>query len=190
MERHNFDAAYLEKLTAGDAETEAHFFRYFGELLAVKLRPRLRDPHLVEDARQETLLRVLRSVRDGAISRPEALGSFVNSTGNHVLFEFYRQQQRLPALADPPPDRAADSPGADAELINEEDRRQVRQVLAELSAKDRQILRWLFFEERDKADICRQLNVEADYLRVLLHRAKQRFRSGFLKRQAAAGGRI
>jgi RNA polymerase sigma-70 factor (ECF subfamily) len=40
-------------------------------------------------------------------------------------------------------------------------------------------LRWLFFEERDKDEICRELNVDRGYLRVLLHRAKVRFRERF-----------
>jgi RNA polymerase sigma-70 factor (ECF subfamily) len=38
----------------------------------------------------------------------------------------------------------------------------------------------LFFEERDKDDICRTLNVDRNYLRVLLHRAKAKFRDRFL----------
>jgi RNA polymerase sigma-70 factor (ECF subfamily) len=38
------------------------------------------------------------------------------------------------------------------------------------------LLRWLFFDERDKDDICRELNIDRNYLRVLLHRAKNRFR--------------
>ena len=41
-------------------------------------------------------------------------------------------------------------------------------------------MRWLFFEERDKDEICRELNVDRNYLRVLLHRAKSKFRDRFL----------
>ena len=42
LERHNFDAEYIRRLVAGDAETERHFTSYFGELLVLKLRSRLR----------------------------------------------------------------------------------------------------------------------------------------------------
>ena len=41
------------------------------------------------------------------------------------------------------------------------------------------MLRWLFFDERDKDGICRELNVDRNYLRVLVHRAKMRFRERF-----------
>jgi RNA polymerase sigma-70 factor (ECF subfamily) len=47
--------------------------------------------------------------------------------------------------------------------------------------KDRKILSWLFFEERDKGEICANLRVDREYLRVLLHRAKARFREDYLK---------
>jgi len=34
LPRHEFDRAYLERLIAGDPDTEAHFTRYFGDLRA------------------------------------------------------------------------------------------------------------------------------------------------------------
>jgi RNA polymerase sigma-70 factor (ECF subfamily) len=55
----------------------------------------------------------------------------------------------------------------------------VKAALDGLPDKDRELLRWLFFEERDKDEICRELNVDRGYLRVLLHRAKARFRERF-----------
>jgi RNA polymerase sigma-70 factor (ECF subfamily) len=70
------------------------------------------------------------------------------------------------------------------ELVTAEERRDVRQVLSELPEKDNLILRWLFFDEREKEDICRTLGVDREYLRVLVHRAKNRFRSDWLKRTA------
>ena len=49
-------------------------------------------------------------------------------------------------------------------------------VLDELPPKDSEILRMLFLQDLDKADLCRKFHVTGDYLRVLLHRAKSRFR--------------
>jgi len=48
-----------------------------------------------------------------------------------------------------------------------------------MTARDQQVLRAVFFEERDKEDICRELGVDRGYLRVLLHRAKANFRALF-----------
>ena len=181
VHRQSFDAEYVQRLASSDKETERDFAAYFGELLAIKLRSRLRSADLVEDVAQETLLRVVKSIRESGMENPQALGAFVNSVCNHVLFEMYRTQTRF---ADPPAERADDGIGAEAEMVGDEERRDVRRVLSELPEKDRQILRWVFFEERDKDEICRVLKVDREYLRVLVHRAKSRFRTDYLRRNA------
>ena len=45
------------------------------------------------------------------------------------------------------------------------------------------LLRELFFLEKDKDEICRERGVDREYLRVLLHRAKTRFRMEFVARE-------
>jgi RNA polymerase sigma-70 factor (ECF subfamily) len=181
VQRQSFDADYVRRLIHSDPETERDFASYFGELLAIKLRSRLRSPEAIQDVTQETFLRVLRTLRESGIENPEALGSFVNSVCTNVLFEVYRAQSRV---AEPVEDRISDEIGADAAMADEEVRTQVRSVLSELPEKDRKILRWLFFEERDKGEVCRVLQVDREYLRVLVHRAKQRFRTDYLRRVA------
>lgn len=186
MQRKSFDAEYVRRLIHSDPDTESDFVAYFGELLAIKLRSRLRAPEQIQDVAQETFLRVLRTIRQSGIDNPEALGSFVNSVCTNVLFEVYRAQSRV---ADPIEDRVSGEIPADSALADEEERTQVRSVLSELPEKDRRILRWLFFDERDKGEVCRVLQVNREYLRVLLHRAKQRFRTDYLRRVATKTNR-
>ncbi len=181
VQRQSFDAEYVRRLIQSDPATESDFVAYFSELLAIKLRSRLRAPDLIQDVIQETFLRVLRTLRQSGIDSPEALGSFVNTTCTNILFEVYRSQSRV---ADPVEDRVSDEISADAAMAGEEERVQVRSVLSELPEKDRKILRWLFFDERDKGEVCRVLQVDREYLRVLVHRAKQRFRTDYLRRVA------
>jgi RNA polymerase sigma-70 factor (ECF subfamily) len=178
FERFEFDAEYVGRLAAGDAETERHFTAYFGDLLTIKLRNRLRSPALVDDARQETFLRVLTTLRKGGLASAGSLGAFVNSVCNNVLFETYRAETKRRQQVTPEEDVQPEAPGEGAEqaLVAAGDRRLVREALATLPEKDRQVLRWLFFEERDKDEICRTLGVDRAYLRVLVHRAKARLR--------------
>ena len=56
----------------------------------------------------------------------------------------------------------------------------VREILDQLPERDRRLLREVFLEERDKDDVCRDFGVDREYLRVLLHRAKQAFKSLYL----------
>jgi RNA polymerase sigma-70 factor (ECF subfamily) len=45
-----------------------------------------------------------------------------------------------------------------------------------LPDREKKLLTWLFFDERDKDEICQEMNIDRNYLRVLLHRAKAQFR--------------
>jgi RNA polymerase sigma-70 factor (ECF subfamily) len=178
--RYEFDQDYVNRLVAEDPETERHFTRYFGDLLSLKLRSKLRSAALIEDAKQETFVRVLTTLkRKRGLASAESLGAFVNSVCNNVLFEFYRSGSRvtpLPEDHDEPDRREA---GAESSLMAAEEREQVREALSDLPQKERDLLRWLFFENRDKDEICRELNIDRNYLRVLLHRAKNRFRDRY-----------
>ena len=74
---------------------------------------------------------------------------------------------------------ASDDADVEARLLSDERVAAVRRVMAALPPKDRTVLTWLFFEDRDKDEICRRLNVDRNYLRLLVHRAKARFRQAF-----------
>ena len=179
MERHIFDAEYVERLRAGDPATEEHFSRYFGELLHIKLRGRLNSPEAIADAKQETFLRVFALLRNERIEKPEALGAIVNTVCNNVLFEAYRANSKVePALQT---EEISPDPSIEASLVTEEERAKVRSILAEMPPRDSLLLRSVFFEEKDKSEICRQFGVDREYLRVIVHRAKLRFRSSFLQ---------
>src|SRR6476646_12252783 len=91
------------------------------------------------------------------------------------LRESYRSRARIKPLDDLQCDPTDKSPAPDGMLLAAETKRQVQRVLARLDLKDRNILRAVFFEQRDKDEVCGELGVSREYLRVLLHRAKQQF---------------
>ena len=67
------------------------------------------------------------------------------------------------------------------QLITEERKQLVREILAQLSEKDRDLLRLTFMGEMDKAELCRRFGVNGSYLRVLLHRARMHFRNALMR---------
>jgi len=180
--RYQFDQAYIERLVAGDAETERHFTGYFDRLLSMKLRARLRSSAFAEDAKQETFARVLTALKSkGGLETPGTLGAFVNAVCNNVLFELYRSTSRHPPLDEDCEREQVDTsrPSAESILLSAEEQGRVRAALSTLSQRERELLTWLFLEDRDRNDICRELNVDRNYLRLLLHRAKARFREQY-----------
>jgi RNA polymerase sigma-70 factor, ECF subfamily len=188
-----FDDAYLQRLRLGDAATEREFVLYFSELIRIKLRSRLRDAALVEDVRQETFLRVLRVLRSAeGLRDPACLGAFVNSVCNNVLLETLRAKgrHRTPTEAEEQRPIVDDvTPDPERRLLSEERRAIVRRVLDSLPSRDRAVLQAIFLEEREKDEVCAQLGVGRDYLRVLLHRAKSQFRTSYSERGGASGAR-
>ena len=187
--RYEFDHAYVARLAAGDSETERHFTRYFGELLSIKLRSRLRSAALVEDAKQETFLRVLTVIRTrGGLASAGSLGAFVNSVCNNILFEIYRAEfKQRQSISEEEPEVAEPGASVESAMLGEEEQRQVRRAVEALPTKDQTLLRWVFFDERNKDDICRDLGIDRQYLRVLLYRARDRFREEFLKIGSVSG---
>lgn len=182
--RASFDREYIQRLQQRDPETERHFVTYFGKLLRIKLHSRLRNAQMVEDFTQETFMRVLTVLRrkDG-IQSPEALGGFVNSVCNNLLFELNRCQARGESISfdhfDPPDQHAS----AESWMVSEESNELVRRTLEELPGKDRELLRMVFYEDVDRGAICRSFRVSPQYLRVLVHRAKAKFREFWLEQE-------
>jgi RNA polymerase sigma-70 factor (ECF subfamily) len=180
MDLYPFDDVYVQRLREGDRWTEEHFTRYFQRLLLMKLRGRVRSKEALDDISQEVFVRVLRSLRapGGGLRDGRKLGAFVNATCNNVLFEHYRAGDRTEALNDAHEDLAGDI-DLEAELFTAETKVRVRRVLASLPSRDADVLRELFLEERDKDEVCARFGVDRGYLRVLLHRAKERFREEY-----------
>ena len=177
----SFDEAYVERLRAGDIRTQEHFGAYFSTLIQVKLRSRLQSREAIEDVRQETFSRFYVALREGKILHPERLGSFVNSICNNVLLEHYRAAARHISLDDEQKDLRACAIDLLGALAAKETEKKVREILDQLSERDRRLLREVFLEERDKDEVCRDFGVDREYLRVLLHRAKQSFKSLYKK---------
>jgi RNA polymerase sigma-70 factor, ECF subfamily len=181
LEFHSFDEAYVERLRAGDSRTQEDFGAYFSTLIQVKLRSRLQSREAIEDVRQETFARFYSALREGKILHPERLGSFVNSICNNVLLEHYRAAARHISLDDEQKDLRACAIDLLGALSAKETEKKVREILDQLSERDRRLLREVFLEERNKDEVCRDFGVDREYLRVLLHRAKQSFKTLYKK---------
>lgn len=170
-----FDEEYLRRLGARDPATEAHFVAYFSERLKVTLRARGVDSNTIDDVRQETFCRVWVAIQSGGVHNPKGFGSYVYSVCKNVLSEKrrddFRNQHEPIDSTDVPNDRLS----LEELMQQEQDGRQVQQILAKLPERDRHLLLARFFEEKENDDVCAQFGVNRDYLRVLLHRALEKF---------------
>jgi RNA polymerase sigma-70 factor (ECF subfamily) len=186
-----FNKAYVDRLRNGDPATELHFFVYFERLLRIKLRARALAPDKAEDLKQDTFIRVIAALRkEGGVRQPERFGAFVNSVCNNVSLEYYRslgQNQQLNDTHEEIPDKVLDLEGM---MVSKQCSERVRKILWELPARDRELLGAVFLEEKEKDTVCREMGVDRNYLRVLLHRAKHKFKAVYEKEQFGALPRV
>lgn len=175
-----FDGSYIERLLSGNPDTAAHFEAYFGQRIRSKVRARGLGGQF-DDIRQETFVRVMRMLRStSGLRDPGALGAFVHAVCTNVI----RELARLPrndSIDDDDPGALADedTPTTESQLITDERQATIRRTLERLPTRDRDLLKAVFLDEQDKDRVCRQLGVSRDYLRVLIHRAKNEFRAQY-----------
>src|SRR5437868_12670137 len=175
-----FNEQYIRQLQQRVGPVEEHFSNYFQRLLTNYLRSRIKSPELMEDIRQETLLRVLRVLRgENGLKRPECLGSFVLAVCQNVLREFVRAQVRYSPMGEQEP-RADAAPDPEALAMERQIQTSVSSALEQLADRDRQVLAIPLDQDRPQ-DVCRRLGLRHDHLRVVLHRAKARLRAAMIK---------
>jgi RNA polymerase sigma-70 factor (ECF subfamily) len=84
------------------------------------------------------------------------------------------------------PDKVLDLEGM---LVTKQSAEQVRRILDGMPKRDRELLRAIFLEEKEKDTVCRELGVDREYLRVLVHRAKDKFKALYEKGQMGVARR-
>lgn len=179
MDLFAFDDLYVRRLKEHDRETEAHFHRYFRPILFAKLSKSV-PAQDIDDVIQEVFVRVLPrldDVRDG-----HKFGAFVLGFCNNIVLERYRKTSRTDPLTEVH-EQIVDKSNAEEELFSQEAAAAVRIVLSDMRKRDADILRALFLAEEKREDICRRFDVSAEYLGVVLYRAKERFRAAFQKKK-------
>ncbi|MFL6415726.1 MAG: RNA polymerase sigma factor [Bryobacteraceae bacterium] len=171
-----FGQTYLVNLKLREPQTEAHFASYFSGYLERKLRARLRTRDLVDDIRQETLARVLEAIYTKEdLKTPERFGAFVNSVCNNVLLEYWRRQRMAGDTLELGEQVATHrSPESTAELS--QDIAELRKALLKLHKRDQDLLRMIYWEDRDRHEVSSITQMSGNHVRVTLHRAKRAVR--------------
>jgi RNA polymerase sigma factor (sigma-70 family) len=127
----------------------------------------------VDDLVQESLTRFFRAEQRQQIRNTDEFGAFLNGVCRNVILEYRRRVRREPAID---PDIPIPDAGVRPEAEIFEMRDSIDNGLKELAERDRAILRSLYLEGKEKEDICREWGMSDAQFRVVLFRAKERFR--------------
>jgi RNA polymerase sigma-70 factor (ECF subfamily) len=158
-----------------------------------KLRPRVRFKVChdvgffcpdVDDIVQETLMRFMLAAQEEKIHNPGAMGAFLNGICRNVVSEYRRRNMRDEPMPEVMPEPAGKSI-SETELF--ELRQAITQGMEHLSDRDRRVLRAFYLEEKSKDEILKQTGMTDENFRVVLCRAKERFRAIYLEQTKHRG---
>jgi RNA polymerase sigma-70 factor (ECF subfamily) len=129
-------------------------------------------------------MRFMQAWRDEKIQNQAAVGAFLNGICRNVVSEYRRRNMR----DEPMPDVVPEPPG---KSIPESELFELRQAIArgmeQLSERDRRVLRAFYLEEKSKDEILQQTGMTDENFRVVLCRAKERFRAIYLEQTKHRG---
>ena len=156
--------------------------RFRPQIVYFALR-RLRDRTLAEEVAQETLVAVIRALRENRLRDDSKLPAFVFAVAKNLVHQIYRKRyqeaEALPDLemnffklwiSDP-----------EACLLLEEQRKEVGRALGRLRPIEREILRLSFDEGKSGVDIAKELGMGQAAVRKRKSRALARLRKIYIK---------
>ena len=132
----------------------------------------------VDDIVQETIARFLAAVQNETVRNTEAASAFLNGVCRNVIMEYRRRAMRdepMPELVPEPPGKRL----SEVDLL--ELREAISHGLAQLGERDRRVLRAFYLEEKTKEEILSQTGLTDQNFRVILFRAKEKFRAIYLQ---------
>lgn len=167
------------QLAQGLARGDVAAFDALVELYAGKLlgyAQRSLSPANAEDAVQEVFVVVVKKA--GELAEHPNLSGFLFQTLRYLMVDALRRQKRQQlsrtSADSQQPDEHADDVAA--AVIRQEDLARVAQALHDVCHPLEQEVMLLTLEGLDPSDISRQLDLEANHVRVIKHRATQKLR--------------
>lgn len=174
MDFFTFDDEYVRRLRDGDRATVEHYFQYFNFFLKRRLQGRVPSDD-VDDVIQTVHARVFAYLGSGKEIRESGkFGAFVIRFCDNVVHE--RGRVHATEVLDDVYPADDDLVG---ELITAEEKTRVHRTLDTLKPREAEILRAVYLKDLDKDEICRQFQVDRNYLRVLVYRALEKFRDKY-----------
>ena len=156
------------------SEAEGELVRRFHYRVFLIAYVRTGDPEAARDLAQETMLAVIRNLRDGRLLDPERLPGYVCGTARNLIANHMRTRSRQPtsgtALEDLP------APNCEVEVEQSERQFLARRAISRLQPADRLILLLTLVDGLKPAEIGERLGLSSEVVRKRKSRALERVR--------------
>lgn len=166
-------------ISQGDKNAEAVLYRKYYKATLFIVERKSGDRELAQDLCQEAFCIALERLRSRPLDDPDKLPAFLHSIAINLHIAEIRKAGRRKTFTD----QALLDTVADATqnqyrtLLRERQSGAVRRVIAGMdNSRDRKLLYAFYILEKDKAEICAELDLSLRHFDKVLFRAKQRFR--------------
>lgn len=171
-------------ISQGDKKAEAVLFEKYYKPTLYLMERRTRDPDLAQDLCQEAFCIVLERLRINPLSEPDKLAAYLHSVASNLYIAGLRKAGRQKTLTDPTlAEKVADATQNQFRiLLRERTSTAVRSLIESMeNTRDRRLLYGFYVQEREKAELCDELDLSLRHFDRVLFRAKQRFRDLILQ---------
>ena len=158
-----------------DREAEGDLYRCLAPRVRLYGLKYLRDAAAAADLAQDVLLMTLQRLRDGTIREPDRVVSFVLGTSRQMVIDRRRGESRRGRILATVAEENPQSDETDFPYPLEIAR--LRRCLEQLPERERTVVLLSFYDERQAAEVGKEVGVTAANVRVIRHRSIERLRS-------------
>ena len=167
-------AELAETVLEARSDAEEELVRRFADRVFLIALVRTRDREAARDLAQETMLAVIRNLRDDRLLDPEKLPAYICGTARNLINNYLRARTRRPEGGTAPESFT----GPDCEVDLEQTERQflARRAISHLQPADRLILLLTLVDGMKPGEIAERLGLSAEVVRKRKSRALERVR--------------
>ncbi|MCU0228017.1 MAG: sigma-70 family RNA polymerase sigma factor [Bryobacterales bacterium] len=168
--------AIVVRIRRNDDDAKKQLYQVFNRGIRFQLVRHLGTAD-IEDKVHDTFLIVLQAIMRDDLRNPESLLGYIRTVvrrqiANYIERAMLRRREHPVFMEVEGGHRMADP---EQRLLHAERLRLMRQILSELSPRDREVLVRFYIEEMPQEQICEQMGLSMNQFRLLKSRAKARF---------------
>lgn len=169
----------VSRISLGDKLAEQELVSTYYRGLTFILNKQTQNQALSQDLAQDTFIVVIQKARDNAITNPAALSAFIRQIGINLLIGYKRKETRRNTHGVDNIEIHAPTDNMEiSQALHSDKLLQITtQLLNELKTpRDKEILQSYFIYDKNKQQICQDLDLSAEHFDRVLFRARQRLK--------------
>lgn len=181
------------KIMAGDNSASNEFVQLNYRWLLFVVRKKFSISNNQEDIVQDSFMLVISKLQQGSVKNPNAILGFLRTTAIHIGYEYLRKDKKFTSALDQEMLEVIEDSKNDilSSIIWDDKIKYVKQVIDELKIpRDKDILISFYFNDKNKSDICKQMDLSSEHFDRVLYRARQRLKEIIEKRNNNSNGQI